>query len=89
MKQINESTNTPKWPKQQIDRITCRKRDLIIRIANWMEDEDEPGYDVECYIGGVCDWNESKSLTIFEYKTKAMAKKQAINFAQKQIAKLL
>jgi len=89
MKQIKESTNRMNWPRWKCEQVECRKRDLVLRITDWMDDKDEPGYDVEVYIGGVYDWNESKSHTIFEHKTKEKAKEAALAFARTQIAKLL
>lgn len=80
MKQIRESPNTHNWPRQKVANIDCRKRDLVIRIADWTRDKDAPYYDVEVYVGGVYDWNESKSCA-----TKAEAKR----FAAAQVAKLL
>ena len=78
MKQIEPDKRG--WPKCSTKKIECRERDLIIRIANWTKDMDEPGYDVEVYIGGVYDWNESR---VCETKCKA------IEFSKKQIEKLL
>ena len=65
------------------------KKDLVIRITDWTKDKHEPAYDVECYIGGIYDWNKSKSFTLHQHKTKAEAKKLAVVFAQKAIASLL
>jgi len=98
MKRIKESDNKQHWPRHKVKAVDCRKRDLVIRIADWTRDKDKPAYDVECYIGGVYNWNESKTFTfdtyvmahgIYEYKTKAEAKAAAIAFAQTQVAKLL
>ncbi len=77
------------WPRHEVKTVDCRKRDLVIRIADWTRDRDEPSYDVEVYIGGVYDWNESESCTVYQHKTKAAAKSAAIAFAQAKIAKLL
>ena len=89
MKQIKESDNKARWPRHKVSSVETRKKDLVLRITNWMRDKDEPGYDVEVYIGGVYDWNESGCFTIYEYKTGKVAKKKAIEFAKKQIEKLL
>lgn len=89
MKRIMPSQNKHHWPRQAVKTIECRKRDLVVRVANWMSDRDEPAYDVEVYIGGVYDWNESQSFTIFSLKTEAACKAAAIEYAAKQIAKLL
>jgi hypothetical protein len=89
MKRITQTPNEHHWPRQEVKSIECRKRDLVVRIADWTRDRDDPGYHVEVYIGGVYDWNESKCCTIWEHKTKAAAKTAAILFAQTQISKLL
>jgi hypothetical protein len=92
MKRITPTPNEHHWPRSAVPTIDCRKRDLIIRIADWSRESiqtGEPACDVECYIGGVYDWHESKSCTIHEYHTKDAAKKAAIAFAQAQIQKLL
>jgi len=89
MKQIKESINTHKWPRHKVNSVEYRKRDLVIRVTNWLSDKDEPAYDVECYIGGVYDWNESESFTLSSGLNKKQAKLKAIKFAQKQISRLL
>lgn len=83
MKRIQPSPNKEQWPRQAVPSIECRKRDLVVRIADWHRVKPENGtggYDVECYIGGVYDFNESEN-----FDTKA----QAIAYAQAQIARLL
>jgi hypothetical protein len=83
MQRLQESPNKERWPRTAAPTIECRKRDLVIRIADWHRinpDTGTGGYDVECYIGGIYDWNESKN-----FDTKA----EAVRFAQAQIAKLL
>lgn len=92
MKLIKPSPNKHQWPRKKVNQIETRKRDLVIRITNWMKDKEEPGYDVECYIGGVYDWNESKAFTIWSKegpRTEEQVKKMAIEFAKQQIEKLL
>lgn len=89
MKAIQESNNEQHWPRQRVKSVECRKRDLVIRITNWLSDKDEPGYDVECYIGGVYDWNESKCFTLSSGLSASEAKRQALMFARKQLKKLL
>jgi hypothetical protein len=89
MKRIKETSNEHHWPRSKAASVDCRKRDLVIRISDWLCDKDEPGYDVECYISGIYDWNESKSLTLHSGLTRQQAKTKAIEFAQRQIAKLL
>jgi hypothetical protein len=89
VKQIQPTPNEHQWPRNAVKSIECRKKDLVVRISNWLRDKDEPGYDVECYIGGTYDWNESECFTIHKYATKNAAKKAAVAYAQNQIAKLL
>ena len=94
MQTIHPSKNTHQWPRSEAKTVECRKRDLVIRITNWLSDKDEPGYDVEVYIGGVYDWNESQCFTLWteagpNTRTPAEAKKLAIAYTQAQIAKLL
>lgn len=92
MKRIRPTPNKHAWPRQAVSTVECRKRDLVVRIADWTGQSPqtgEPGYDVECYIGGVYDWNESEAFTLHEHKTKQVAKAAAIAYASKQIAKLL
>lgn len=89
MKRIKPTPNKHHWPRNAVTSIECRKRDLVIRIADWSRDRDEPAFDVECYIGGVYDWNESSSFTKFEHKSLPVCKRLAAEFAAAQIAKLL
>jgi hypothetical protein len=83
--------NTEKsWPKKKVTSIETRKRDLVIRIADWTRDKAEPAYDVEVYAAGVYDWNESESFTTKSFpRTKREARKLAVEFAQRQIEKHL
>lgn len=80
MKRIKASENEHQWPRQTVNSVKCRKRDLVIRIADWTHTKDEPTFDVEVYIGGVYDWNQSKCC-----RTKT----EAITFAQAKIAEVL
>ncbi len=89
MNTITPSKNEHQWPRQATKTIETRKRDLVIRIADWSKDRDEPAYDVEVYVGGVYDWNLSESCTVFEHKSLAAAKSAAIAISQKRIAELL
>jgi hypothetical protein len=92
MKHIKPSENLEQWPRKVQPTVEARKRDLIVRIADWTRQSlrtGEPAYDVEVYIGGVYDWNESKTMTLREYKTKGAAKAAAVKFVQDQVAKLL
>lgn len=77
------------WPRKRVKSLSCRKRDLVVRIANWMSDAEEPAYDVEVYIGGVYDWEESKTFSLREHGTRERCKQLAIAFANAQTAKLL
>lgn len=92
MRRIQPSPNKEHWPRSAVETVECRKRDLIVRISDWTRqslETGEPAYDVEVYIGGVYDFNESEIFTLRQHGTKAAAKKAAIEYAQKQIAKLL
>ena len=93
MKELN-TKKRPKltktsWPRNLVDSVDCRKRDLVIRITNWLDDKDEPAYDVEVYNQGVYDWNLSKSFTLSSGLTPKQAKIDAITFAQEKIKGLL
>lgn len=89
MRPIKQSTNKEHWPKKKTQQVECRKRDLVIRISNWLEDEYEPAYDVELYIGGVYDFNESEVFALSSGLTREAAKIKAIEYSKKQIEKLL
>jgi hypothetical protein len=89
MKQIKESPGPVNFPRKRFETIEARKRDLIFRITDWTKDKEEPAYDVEVYIGGVYDYDESKSCTFHEYGNKRKAKLAAIEFASEKIKKLL
>ena len=92
MKQIQPSTNEHSFPRNAVKTVECRKRDLVVRIADWSRQSmqsGEPAWDVEVYIGGVYDFNESKVFTLREHGSKIAAKLAAIDFAGKQIRKLL
>ncbi len=89
MKQIKPSPNEHQWPRWQIHTVEARKRDLIIRISDWTRLREEPAYDVELYIGGVYDWDQSASCTIREHGSKEAAKQAAIQFAQAKIKELV
>ncbi len=92
MKRIKPTANEHQWPRCETPTVECRKRDLVIRISDWTRQSPrtgEPAYDVEVYIGGVYDWNESETFTLFTLKTKTAARAAAVAFAQAQIAKLL
>lgn len=81
MKRITASPNKEQWPRAVVNKIEMRKHDLVIRIADWSRIKNGTGgFDVECYIGGVYDFNESGT-----FDTKG----EAVFFAQTQIAKLM
>lgn len=92
MKRIQPSKNRHSWPCWAVPQIECRPRDLVIRIADWSRQSmktGEPAFDVEIYIGGIYDWNESDTLTLRKHKTRNAAKAAAIAFAQCKIKSLL
>ncbi len=90
MKRLSPSPNAQQWPRKAVSTVETRKRDLVIRIADWTRDGDEPAFDVECYVGGVYDYNLSQSFcTRNAGKTREQAKAEAIAYAQAQIAALL
>lgn len=92
MKLIHQTPNKEHWPRKRVKTIECRKRDLIVRIADWTKLKEEPAYDVELYIGGVYDWNESKTFCVekpMTPTTKSVAWANAIRFASSQMSKLL
>jgi len=89
MKLIKPSKSSSNWPRHSVKSVECRKRDLVVRITDWLSDIHEPAYDVEVYIGGVYDWNESKSFTLSSGYNKVTAKCAAIQYANAQIIKLL
>ena len=92
MIRIQPTANEHSWPRNAAPSVECRKRDLVVRIADWSRQSmrsGEPAYDVEVYIGGVYDWNESETCTVREHGSKIAAKLAAIQFAQKAIRKLL
>lgn len=89
MKNIKESNNMEGFPRKKVNSVECRKRDLVIRIADWMKDKEEPGFDVEVYVGGVYDWNESNGFCLSSGISKKQAKEMAISYAKEQIERLL
>lgn len=87
MKNIKPSNNPQRWPRMPVKSIKARKRDLIVCIADWTKDKDEPAWDVEVYIGGIYDWHESETFCLDGNPQKAKA--DAVAYASAQIAKLL
>jgi hypothetical protein len=78
------------WPRHAVKSVECRKRDLVLRITDWTRDRDEPAYDVEVYIGGVYDWNQSQTFSTRNAgQTKREARTAAVTFAHTKIAELL
>lgn len=70
-------------------KLECRKRDLVIRIADWSEDEHEPGYDVEVYLNGAYVRKHSKCCTVHQYQSIEVAKERAFGFAAEKIKELI
>lgn len=70
MKQIQPSLNEHQWPRQTVKSIEVRKLDLVFRIADWGRDHEEPAFDVEVYIGGVYDWNQSQTFTFSKFQIR-------------------
>jgi preprotein translocase subunit SecB len=89
MKQIRPTDNKNHWPRNRVKSVECRKKDLVIRITDWMKDKDEPAFDVEVYIGGVYDYNESATFTMHQHKSAEVCKRLAITFAQEKVAAIL
>ena len=77
------------WPRNLVDSVDCRKRDLVVRVTNWLDDKEEPAYDVEIYSQGVYDWHLSESFTLSSGLTPKQAKAKAIKFTQDKIKDLL
>jgi hypothetical protein len=75
MKRIKPSNNN-----YEVKSVECRKRDLVIRIADWHRTKDSPTWDVETYVGGVYSRAHSSQ---FEKKQDAIA------FANKMTTELL
>lgn len=88
MKQIRPTTNEMQWPRKAVPSIECRKRDLVVRIADWTRYREEPAYDVEVYVGGVYDFNLSQTFSL-DGRPKHVAKAEAATFAAQRIAELL
>lgn len=60
--------------------LESRKRDFIVRIADWTRTKDSPFYDVEIYKGGVYLADESKCFPV---------KADAVKYAGEAIARLM
>ena len=64
-------TNTP-----------LRKKDLaVVKIVDWSKDKDEPAIDVEVYINGLFDIEQSKVFSISGNVDKYRALELARHFA--------
>src|SRR5262245_32666777 len=71
------------WPRNLVESVQTRKRDLVVRIADWSRqsrETGEPAYDVEVYHKGTYDWNLSKTFCLREM-SKADAKRAAAKYA--------
>lgn len=89
MKRIQPSDNVNHWPRHAVSSIETRKRDLVVRIADWTRMKEEPTYDVEVYVGGVYDWHLSATIRVSDHTNKEAAKQAAVRIAQLRIAELL
>lgn len=90
MNPLRLSKNPERWPRHRVGSVACRSKDLVIRIADWTSDADEPSYDVEVYVGGVYDWTLSGTFsTLNAGRTKRQARDEAVAFASRQISALL
>lgn len=86
---MNATPTSTSWRRRVTKSIDCRKKDTIVRIADWTRDKDEPAFDVEIYAGGVYDYDESQTFcTRSAKRTKREARALAVAFAAQQIAKL-
>lgn len=57
--------------------ILTRKRDIVIRIADWSRDKDEPAFDVEVYVRGEYRGDLSYSATFRKHGNKPNARQAA------------
>lgn len=92
MKKLKETPNKHHWPRCIVESIECRRRDLVVRIADWTRqsiESGEPAFDVEIYVGGVYDWTLSKAFCLRNFGSKGSAKRAAVAFAQSSIDNLL
>lgn len=82
--------STPNWPRNATKSVETRKRDVVIRLADWTRNKEEPAYDVEVYEHGVYDWNLSKTFVATRTPGgKAGARKAAIEHATKRLQELV
>ena len=65
--------------------VECRKRDLVIRITNWFDDKDEPGIDVEVYVGGKYDRGQSQCFTIHGLVEPGLIRREALNHLERVV----
>lgn len=80
MKRIKASQNPQGYPNRKVESIECRKRDLIVRIADWTRTKDAPYYDVETYVGGIYSQ---------EHSGQFLTKQEATTFASAKMIELL
>ena len=76
------------WPRHKVKSIETRKRDLVIRIADWTRTKDAPCFDVEYYKAGVYDFHKSHSFDA-SMLGHTEAKKRAVAHAQTLISENL
>ncbi len=81
----NDQLTDTSWPRHTVKSIETRKRDLVIRIADFTRTKDAPCFDVEFYQAGVYDWHKSHSFDA-SMLGKDEAKRRAIAHAQNLIA---
>lgn len=88
MKNKTKTVTPTSWPRHLVKSVDCRKNDLVVRITDWLNDRDEPAFDVAIYVAGVFDWNESQVFTTkSSNRSKSEARKLAVEFAQAQVEK--
>ncbi len=80
----NDQLTENSWPRHTVKSIETRKRDLVIRIADFTRTKDAPCFDVEFYQAGVYDWHKSHSFDA-SMLGKTEAKRRAIAHAQNLI----
>ncbi len=81
----NDQLTETSWPRHLVKSIETRKRDLVIRIADFTRTKDAPCFDVEFYQAGVYDWHKSHSFDA-SMLGKTEAKRRAIAHAQNLMA---
>ena len=84
-KQIRPSGNAHQWPRKAVASVECRKRDVVVRVADWTRLREDPAFDVEVYVAGVYDWTLSKTFPVADHGGKEAAKAAAGAFAAHRI----